>query len=132
MYAKKLTKKQDIRWIDYSLHEERRVCCMVWKDKQPVVLLSTHAESIPQPGERPFVWRKIGGKNKKVRIGPMHLQYTRNMRGVDIADQLRTVYSSLTRSHKWWHHLFFYLLGTTVCNTWIIHSDLSFRFLQDE
>jgi hypothetical protein len=61
----------------------------------------------------------------------MHLQYTRNMRGVDIADQLRGVYSCLTRSHKWWHRIFFYMLDTTVSNMWIIHSDLSFRFLQE-
>jgi hypothetical protein len=61
----------------------------------------------------------------------MHLQYTRNMRGVDSTDQLRGVYSCLTQSHKWWHRLFFYMLDTTVVNMWIIHSDLSFRFLTD-
>jgi hypothetical protein len=59
------------------------------------------------------------------------LQYTRNMRGVDSTDQLRGVYSCLTQSHKWWHRLFFYMLDTTVVNMWIIHSDLSFRFLTD-
>jgi hypothetical protein len=53
------------------------------------------------------------------------------MRGVDTMDQLRDVYSSITRSHKWWHRLFFYMLDTTVCNMWIIHSDLSFRFLEE-
>jgi hypothetical protein len=96
-----------------------------------VQLLSTHAEPIPEEGSKPYVWRKIGGKRKKVRTGPMHLQYTRNMRGVDAADQLRGVYSSLTRSHKWWHRIFFYMLDTTVCNMWIIHSDISFRFLKE-
>jgi hypothetical protein len=61
----------------------------------------------------------------------MHLQYTRNMRGIDTADQLYGVYPSLARSHKWWHHLFFYMLDTIVANMWIIHSDLSFKFLQN-
>jgi hypothetical protein len=131
MFAKKVTKKQDIGWIDYRMHEERKICCMVWKDKQPVVLLSTHAEAIATSGPRLFVWRKLGGKRKKVRTGPMHLQYTQNMKGVDTADQLRGVYSCLPRSHKWWHRLFFYMLDTTVCNMWIVHSDISFRFLQE-
>jgi hypothetical protein len=131
MYAKKITKKKTLGWVDYRMHEEGKICCMVWKDKQAVQLLSTHAEPIPEEGSKPYVWRKIGGKRKKVRTGPMHLQYTRNMRGVDAADQLRGVYSSLTRSHKWWHRIFFYMLDTTVCNMWIIHSDISFRFLKE-
>jgi hypothetical protein len=53
------------------------------------------------------------------------------MKGVDTADQIRGVYSYLPRMHKWWHRLFFYMLDTTVSNMWIIHSDLSFRFLHD-
>jgi hypothetical protein len=121
MFSKKITKKQDI--------EEGNICCSVWKDKQAVVLLSTHAEPVPAEGERPYVWKKFQGRKMKVRIGPMHLQYTRNMRGVDTADQLRGVYTTITRTHKWWHRLFFYMLDTTIVNMWIIHSDLSFRFL---
>jgi hypothetical protein len=96
-----------------------------------MVLLSTHAEPIPPNGIRQFVWRKIRGKKKKVRTGPMHLQYTCNMRGVDTADKLRGIYSTLTRSHKWWHRIYFFMLDTTISNMWIVHSDISFRFLQD-
>jgi hypothetical protein len=131
MFAYNITKKKDIGWIDYRMHEEGNICCAVWKDKQAVRLLSTHAEPISRPGCKHFVYRKIGGKRKKVRTGPMHLQYTKNMRGVDAADQLRGTYSCITRSHKWWHRLFSYLLDTIVCNMWIIHSDLKFRFLDN-
>jgi hypothetical protein len=113
------------------MHQEGKVCCTVWKDKQPVVLLSTHAEAVPLPSKCQFVWRKFGGRRKKVRTGPMHLQYTRNMRGVDTADQLRGIYSCMTRLHKWWHRLFFYMLDTIVANMWIIHSNLSFWFLHE-
>jgi hypothetical protein len=131
IFANKITKTKDIGWVDYRMHQEGKVCCVVWKDKQPTVLLSTHAEPLPPQGVRQFVWRKFGGRRKKVSTRPMHLQYTRNMRGVDTTYQLRGVYSCLTRSHKWWHRLFFYMLDSTVVNMWIIHNDLSFRFLQD-
>jgi hypothetical protein len=131
MFEKKVTRNKDIGWVDYRMHEEGDICCVVWKDKKPVVLLSTHALPLAPAGERPFVWRKFGGKKKKVRTSPMLLQYTRNMRGVDIADQLRGVYSCLTESHKWWHRVFFYMLDSMVSNMWIIHSDLRFRFLED-
>jgi hypothetical protein len=61
----------------------------------------------------------------------MHLQVTQNMHGVDTADQICGVYSCLTLLLKWWHHLLFYMLDTIVRNMWIIHSDLSFRFLME-
>jgi hypothetical protein len=80
MFSKKITKKQDIGWIDYRMHEEKKRCCMVLKDKQLVVFLSTHAEPISTCGPKPFVWRKIGGKKKKLRTRPIHLQYTREPR----------------------------------------------------
>jgi hypothetical protein len=75
--------------------------------------------------------RKWGWGKKKIRTGPLHLQYTRNMQGVDTASQLWGAHSCLTKSHKWWHRVFFFMLDTTICNMWIIHSDLSFRFLHE-
>jgi hypothetical protein len=51
------------------------------------------------------------------------------MRSIDTTSQLRGAYSCLTRSHKWWHRVFYFLLDTTVCNMWMLYSDLSFRFL---
>jgi hypothetical protein len=73
LFAKKVTKKQAIGSIDYRMHEAGKICCAVWKDKQPVVLLSTHAEPVPPLGEKQFVWRTFGRKRKKVPTGPMHL-----------------------------------------------------------
>ena len=44
MFANYITKNQDMGWLDYCMHEERKLYCVVWKDKQVVLLLSTHAE----------------------------------------------------------------------------------------
>jgi hypothetical protein len=52
--------------MDFRMHEEGKICCMVWKDKQAVVLLSTHAEPLLAAGSKPFVRWKIGGRKKKV------------------------------------------------------------------
>jgi hypothetical protein len=43
------------------------------------------------------------------------------MRGVDVADQLHASYSSFTRSHKWWHRIFFALLDMTEVNMYIMY-----------
>jgi hypothetical protein len=96
MFAKKITKYKEIVWVEYQMHREGKICCVVWKDKQPVVLLSTHADPVLPSEERQFVWRIFEGHGKKVRTWPMHLQYTRNIRGVDTVDQIRGVYSCLT------------------------------------
>jgi hypothetical protein len=64
MYDKNITKKQTMGWMDYRMHEEGQICCMVWKDKQEVRLLSTHVEPIPEEGMKPFVRRKIGEEEK--------------------------------------------------------------------
>jgi hypothetical protein len=55
MFAKTVTRNQNIGWLDYRMHEEGGICCVVWKDKKPVVLLSTHALPIVPAEERPFV-----------------------------------------------------------------------------
>jgi hypothetical protein len=65
MFAKTITKKKEIGWVDYRMHKEGNICCAVWKDKQPVVLLSTHAEPVVPEGGKLYVWRKFGGKKKK-------------------------------------------------------------------
>jgi hypothetical protein len=96
MFAKSITKKKHIGWIDYSMHRGGELCCIVWKGKQAVVLLSIHAEPLPLVGERQFVWNKFEGCRKKVKTSPMHLQYTPNMSDVDTANQLHGVYLCLT------------------------------------
>lgn len=108
MFANGVANNENIGWIDYRMHKFGEVFCAVWKDKMPVLLLSMHSEAISLLGPKQFVYRKFGGKKKKVITDPMHLKYTRNMRGMDMADQLRGTYSCLTKSHKWWHRLFFF------------------------
>ena len=46
---------------------------------------------IPPSGTKQFVWRKILEKKKIVKSGHMHLQYTRNMRGIDATYQLQGI-----------------------------------------
>jgi hypothetical protein len=43
------------------------------------------------------------------------------MNGVDVADQLRTYYSTKLRSRKWWHTFFFWVLDTAICNAYICY-----------
>jgi hypothetical protein len=94
----------------------------MWKDKCPVLLISTHANPIRFPCvPRNEVPRRNGLVREKIPTSPMLLEYTTFMRGVDVADQLWASYSSLTRSHKWWHRIFFSLLDITEVNMYIMY-----------
>jgi len=125
--SKEVTKKQYRGWIDYRMIEEKDICCIIWKDKNEVVLLSTHIKPTSPVGLKQFVYRRI---RKEIKIRPIHLQYLKTLRGVDRDDQLCVVYISLTRSHKWWHRVFFYLLDISIYNAWIVYNDVSFRLLE--
>lgn len=94
-------------------------------------MLSTHAEPIRPDGTELTVLRKGKIGRQHVVSGPMHIQYQQNMRGVDSADQMRGSYKMLSKSHKWWHRLFYFLLDTTIENSWIMHSNLSFKFFEN-
>jgi hypothetical protein len=53
-----------------------------------------------------------------------HLEYTTKVRGVDVADHLRSSYTSLTRSHKWWHRVFNYVLDLSMTNMYLMYLDI--------
>jgi hypothetical protein len=53
---------------------------VVWKDKKPVLLLSTHAIPIGYPCMSvPTIPRKIGIEREDIMTSPMHLEYITHM-----------------------------------------------------
>jgi hypothetical protein len=94
--------------LEWRMHETRKMACVLWKDKKPVLLLSTHAIPIGYPCMPvPTVPRRNGAERENIMTSPVHLEYTTHMRGVDVADQLRASYSTQNRTHKWLYRIFF-------------------------
>jgi hypothetical protein len=75
--------------LNWHMHESRGIGSILWKDKQPVLLISTHAQSIGFPCQPVDV---VPCRNSAIRedihSSPMHKEYTTYMRGVDVVDQL--------------------------------------------
>jgi hypothetical protein len=106
------------------MHESRTISCVMWKDKCPILLLSTHANPIGFPCvPHDEVPRRNGAVREQIPTSHVLLEYTTFMRGVDVADQLRASYSSQTRSHKWWHRVFWALLDIMEVNMYIMYLD---------
>jgi hypothetical protein len=88
--------------MDWRMHDSRKHSCVVWKDKKSVLLLSTHAKPIVLEGEEtPTVPCRNGEYQPDIKTSPIHLEYTNNMRGVDVADHVQSNYSCQVRTHKW-------------------------------
>jgi hypothetical protein len=111
--------------MNWRMYESHKVSCVVWKDKKSVLLLSTHAKPVPSEGEEiPTIPRRNGAERPDIKTSPVHLEYTTNMRGVDVADHIRSNYSSQVRTHKWWHQVFFFLLDLSTTNMYVMYKDL--------
>jgi hypothetical protein len=111
--------------LDWRMHDSRKLSCVVWKDKKSILLLSTHAKPIVTEGEEiPTISRRNGEDRPLIKTSPVYLEYTNNMRRVDVADHVRSNYSCQVRTHKWWHRVFFFLLDLTTTNMYVMYMDL--------
>jgi len=75
MCDKSIMKNKQLKWMNYRMHTSGRICCVVWKDRVPILILSMHAEAATHDGEEATMKRKSKGGKKDVPTGPMHLQY---------------------------------------------------------
>jgi hypothetical protein len=109
------------------VHRHRQMACLSWRDSDVVYLLSTASDPWA-----PNTWvlrrRKGYACQWNVPSSPMHLEYQRFMRGVDVTDQLRASYPTLLHSHKWWHKCFSFILDQSLVNAFIIHEEVVEEF----
>ena len=120
----KAWKKSEQGHIEWAMHDNRTLSCVMWKDKCLILLISIHANPIGFPCvPRDEVPCRNGTVREKIRTSSVLLEYTTYMKGVHTVDQLRASYSSQSRNHKWWHHVFFALLDITEVNTYIMYLD---------
>lgn len=61
---------------------------------------------------------------KKLKIPKIIDDYNNNMNGVDVADQLRSYYSTQKMTQRTWMALFFWLLDTAIINSYRITRTL--------
>lgn len=107
------------------MHSSHIIACVVWKDKKSVLLISTHAKPLSLPCEvLPMLPQRNGTDRPLISTSPVHLEYSTKMRGVYVADHLRSSYTRFTRSYKRWHRVFNYVLDLSVRNMYLMYLDI--------
>ena len=97
-------------------HRAGSLLCIKWCDKRSVLIVSTIHDAVEVN-----TGKKDRHGNAIVKPESVH-QYTMNMRGCDLSDQLMTSYSMLRQSVKWWRKLFFHMFALCINNVYILYK----------
>lgn len=101
-----------------KMHRSPRITTICWMDAKPIFLLSTACDPI---GEDMYVGRWVGRERVDFPTSSIVLQYQAGMRGVDIMDQQQQEYSTQLHFHKWWYHIFMFVLDSKILNSYILY-----------
>lgn len=94
-------------------------------DKKQISVLSTNVNN-----DSVKVKRRKGKEVTEVDCPQSFKLYNQYMGGVDLADQKRKYYTVARKSMKWWYYLFWFLLDTTIVNSFIIMTVTNFPAMQ--
>ena len=97
-------------------HRAGSLLCIKWCDKRSVLIVSTIHDAVEIN-----TGKKDRHGNPIIKPESVH-QYTMNMRGCDLSDQLMTSYSMLRHSVKWWRKLFFHMFALCINNAYILYK----------
>jgi len=121
-YPKDLMKKDSLYKpgdIEFAQCDDISVCR--WKDRgsKPVTVIS----SMHNASHSEIVHRK-NSRGEKIAIScPSSIaDYNRYMGGVDKFDQYMAAYSICQKSRRWWVKMFYYLLDTSIVNSFLMYK----------
>ena len=134
-FPKELKIKEKLDWDTLSGVVVDEVLALLWVDNSTVTMLTTiHSlkgteSKVERNRRRPRL--NIANKSrvqatwgdsprKTVSIPKTIDDYNHNMGGVDIADQRRSYYSTQITTRRTWMPMFFWLLDTTIINSYLI------------
>lgn len=102
-----------------ALFSDLGIAAYLWKDTKDVVVLSNCHSN-----ETSLLQRKQkDGKKVDLQCPEAIKSYNTYMGGVDLSDQLSSLYEIDRKSQKWWRKVFYKLLLTTATNAWIVFKE---------
>ena len=116
---KKEVERQFQRGESKSVYTGDAVVC-VWKDNKPVYCVSNvhpakDSSQVPR-------WSREGKKEISIKQPGLIKEYNSNMGGVDLLDQMVSVYRSKIRKRKWWWCFWPWSLSVAAVNAWRLYQ----------
>nr|XP_039258026.1 piggyBac transposable element-derived protein 4-like [Styela clava] len=93
-----------------------QLLALLWQDKRPISILSTYCN-----GDE-VIEKQLRGSSETIKKPTCIELYNKFMGGVDLADQYTSYYNFSRKSVKWWKKIFFWLIETSVTNSYIIYK----------
>lgn len=123
MYPKDIMKKdKEFKMGDTDFAQSGDVSISRWKDrgKKPVTVVSNmHNASATE-----IVLRTNSRGQRTPILCPSSIaDYNRYMGAVDRFDQYMSAYSVSQKSRRWWVKLFYYMLDTTIVNSFLLYKE---------
>lgn len=106
--------------------QSEMACCkegllgVKWQDTKEVLAISNCHKANLSTTKR----KLKDGTKKTVDCPEVMVDYNRFMGGVDLTDQMVTMYELDRRSSKWWRKVFYRLFMTAIYNSYVIHREL--------
>ena len=128
--------RKALPWGHLSGAVVANTCCLVWQDNNSVLFMTSYHDitaTVNRLRRRPkktstngaTIRQIFGDDSRKLLPIPVFIDdYNQHMGGVDIADQLRSYYSTQLKACRNWLPLFFWLLDTTIINSYRIRKTL--------
>ena len=105
--------KKKMKRGELDFRRQNRVIALKWKDKRDVMLLTTKHQPVMMEAQT-----RTERKQKPVAV----MDYTKNMAGVDLSDQLISYLPLHRKTIKWWKKLTFHLLTLTMIQAQILFN----------
>ncbi|KAK0139205.1 PiggyBac transposable element-derived protein 4 [Merluccius polli] len=100
----------------YQVSQKDDLTFCAWQDTKVVLVLSNYHEPMAEGSVR----RRQGEDIQTEVIMPVCVSdYQKNMKGVDLLDQMVSYYQFQHQSKKWWRRLFFFFLSVSCYNSFI-------------
>jgi hypothetical protein len=113
-------KSKDLSAGDHLFWQSGNLVATIWQDKKAVRLLST---CCAPEGTDSVKRRRRNQGTIELSCPPSLKLYTKHMGGVDRSDRMVRTYSVSRRSKKWWYRLFYYLVDTSIANSFILYHN---------
>jgi len=115
-------KKRGRGSFDTKYEVNKNLACVKWFDNKSVQLLSSCEDHQPVG-----ICKRWSPKDKAyidVARPAIVASYNKGMGGVDLADMLMELYKVNPRSRKWYMRIFYWCLGTSMTNAWLLYFQM--------